>query len=249
MDMSENMRMWVEVSFNITYLIVVWGLVLAMIRRRPEVAPADRRSASLVIWAFALLALGDTGHVGFRVWAYAQGDLQMRVTFFGRAVGLVGIGALSTAVTVTFFYVLMLILWRERFHKPYAWFGYLLFLTALARLVIMAFPANEWNNLVPPQPWSTIRNLPLIVQGLGVAYLILRDARSPRDTTFLWIGTMILVSYACYMPVIFLVQNVPAIGMLMIPKTLAYVAVGFLAYREMFRPGLSGAMQTAGNPS
>jgi hypothetical protein len=42
---------------------------------------------------------------------------------------------------------------------------------------------------------------------------------------------------------------VPAIGMLMIPKTLAYVAVGFLAYREMFRPGLSGAMQTAGNPS
>ena len=33
----------------------------------PSVAPADRPVAVRFTWAFALLALGDTGHVGFRV--------------------------------------------------------------------------------------------------------------------------------------------------------------------------------------
>ena len=105
----------------------------------------------------------------------------------------------------------------------------------------MAFPVNEWSSVVPPQPWSTIRNLPLIAQGLGVAYLILRDARRTGDRTFQWIGASILVSYACYMPVIFFVQQAPLVGMLMIPKTLAYVAIGFLAYFDLFRPAKAGA--------
>jgi hypothetical protein len=46
---------------------------------------------------------------------------------------------------------------------------------------------------------------------------------------------MILVSYACYIPVVFLVQRVPLLGMLMIPKTLAYLAIGFLAYADLYR--------------
>jgi hypothetical protein len=205
--------MWVEILFNLAYLVVVWGLVVAMRQRRATVAPTDRRVANLVLWAFALLALGDTGHVGFRVLAYAQGGLEARPTFLGQQLGLVGLGALATAVTVTFFYVLMLEMWRVRFNRPYG---------------------NEWNNVVPPQPWSTYRNLPLMLQGLGVAFLILRDALASHDRTFTWIGVMILVSYACYIPVIFLVQKVPIIGMLMIPKTIAYVAIAFLAYQNLY---------------
>jgi hypothetical protein len=45
---------------------------------------------------------------------------------------------------------------------------------------------------------------------------------------------MILVSYACYLPVILFVQQVPLIGMLMIPKTMAYLVVGFIAYFELY---------------
>jgi len=40
--MSESARIWVEVVFNVTYLIVVWTLVVMMARRLPSVAPADR---------------------------------------------------------------------------------------------------------------------------------------------------------------------------------------------------------------
>jgi hypothetical protein len=91
---SEMMRMWVEVSFNIVYLVVVWGLVIAMWRRRHVVASQDRRPAELVLWAFGLLALGDTGHVGFRVLAYALGDLGTTFSVLGYEAGLVGLGAL-----------------------------------------------------------------------------------------------------------------------------------------------------------
>jgi hypothetical protein len=247
--MSENAVMWLEIVFNIGYLLVVWGLVLTMFVRRDRVAPGNRQAASLVMGAFGLLALGDSGHVGFRVWAYALGGLEARLNVAGSSVGLVGIGALSTAVTVTFFYVLMLALWRERFNRRYGWFGALLLAAAVIRLALMTLPMNEWGRAVPVQPWSTIRNIPLMVQGLGVAYLILRDARREGDRTFTWLGAMILVSYACYMPVIFFVQAVPMLGMLMIPKTLAYLVIGFLAYFDLYRGVESTRVGVMGQPS
>ncbi|MBS1250274.1 MAG: hypothetical protein MAG431_01867 [Chloroflexi bacterium] len=88
---------------------------------------------------------------------------------------------------------------------------------------------------MPVQPWSTFRSIPLIILGLGVAYLILRSSVARGDKAFLWIGIMILVSYACFLPVVLFVQKVPLLGMLMIPKTMAYVAVGFIAYFDLYK--------------
>jgi hypothetical protein len=242
--MSPELLMWVEVLFNVAYLLAIWTLVALMVQRRRIVPAADWPVAGLFIAAFALLALGDTGHVGFRVLAYALGDLN--ATFTGLELGLVGLGALSTAITVTLFYAVMVFIWQRRFHKPLGWFGWLLLGAAVVRLALMAFPQNEWNSAVPPQPWSLYRNLPLMVQGLGVAFLILRDAFAARDfvagrdRAFQWVGVMILVSYAFYTPVILFVQAVPAIGMLMIPKTLAYVAIAVIGYLNFFqRPALA----------
>ena len=233
--MSETMLMWVEVAFNIAYLIVIWGLVVAMTQRRSQVAPEDRRVAELARLAFLLLAVGDTGHVGFRVWAYASGGLDSTLSVFGRQVSLVGLGALATAITVTLFYVLVLEMWRARFGKPWGWIGYMLLAAVPVRFLLMVPAGNQWNSPVPVQPWSTIRNLPLMLMGLGAAYLILRDAMAAGDRTFTWIGAAIVVSYAMYMPVIFFVQQIPTIGMLMIPKTLAYVAIAVIVYRDLYR--------------
>lgn len=225
--MSESMRTLVEVIFNISYLIVVWALVIMMVRQQAHVQPDRLPLAKRVMWAFALLALGDTGHVGFRVLAYATGGLEANPT-------LVGLGALATAITVTFFYALVLDMWRLRFQKKLDWFGYLLLAAGVVRLILMALPQNEWGNVVPPQPFGIYRNLPLMVQGLGVMALILRDALAAKDRAFTWIGAMIFVSYAFYTPVILWVQQTPILGMLMIPKTLAYVAIAVIAYRELY---------------
>ena len=227
--------MWMEISFNILYLAVVWWLVVAMLRRLPQVAAADQKIGRYFIWAFALLALGDTGHVGFRVLAYALGGLDATLNIAGLEIGLVGLGALSTAITVTFFYVLLLFIWQERFDRSLGWFGWLLIASAAVRLVVMTLPGNQWNSVVPPQPMSLVRNFFLTISGLGVAILILRDAARTGDRVFTWIGISILVSYGFYIPVILFVQTLPLIGMLMIPKTLAYVAIAIIAYQNLFR--------------
>jgi len=233
--MGQSLQMWGEVLFNLTYLVVVWALVIVMIRRYPQLPSESRRLGRLFIWAFALLALGDTGHIGFRVLAYAMGDLETTFRVWGVEVGLVGAGVFSTSVTVTLFYVMMLIIWQERFGKPYGWFGKLLFAAAVVRLGVMLLPQNEWNRVVSPQPWATYRNLPLMMQGIGVAYLIVRDAVERGDRVFKWIGGMILVSYSFYVPAVLLVERIPALGMLMIPKTMAYVVIAWLGYGEVFR--------------
>jgi hypothetical protein len=226
--MPESVRMWVEVIFNVTYLVVVWTLVVMMARRLPSVAAADRPVAVRFTWAFALLALGDTGHVGFRVLAYALGGLAAHPM-------LVGLGALSTAYTVTIFYMLMLDIWRLRYNKPLGIFGGVLLAAGIVRLVVMAFPQNQWGQIVAPYDWSLLRNALLVVQGLGVMYLILRDAIRAGDTPFKWIGVMIAFSYAFYAPVILWSAQVPLLGMLMIPKTCAYIAVAIIGYRAIFQ--------------
>jgi hypothetical protein len=233
--MSQSLQMWSEVLFNVAYLAVVWALVVAMIRRYPHLPIERQRLGQLFIWAFALLALGDTGHVGFRVLAYSMGDLETTFTVGGVKVGLVGAGAFSTSVTVTLFYVMMLVIWQERFTKPYGWFGKLLCAAAVIRLGMMVLPQNEWNRVVSPQPWATYRNLPLVILGVGVAYLMLRDAVERGDRVFKWVGGMILVSYAFYVPVVVLIERVPGLGMLMIPKTMAYVVIAWIGYVEAFR--------------
>jgi hypothetical protein len=233
--MDETARMWVEILFNLTYLVAIYWLVVLMFTKKPQLESRRQHTLNPIIWAFLLLAVGDTGHVGFRVLAYALGGLEKTVTLFGREFGLVGVGALSTAATVTIFYMLILAVWSRRFKKSLGWFGALLLIAGIARLVYMTLPVNQWNSIVPPQPYSLYRNGFLTLQGLGVAFLILRDAAREKDRTFIWIGVCILISFAFYIPVILFVQQVPVIGMLMIPKTLAYVAIAVIAYRAFFK--------------
>ena len=243
--MSESMRMWMEITFNVSYLAVVWTMVALMMRGRARVAAVDRPAAMRVMLAFALLALGDTGHVGFRVIAYALGDLAAKPVILGVPVSLVGLGALATAVTVTFFYMLMVDVWRLRFFRPLGWMGWALLAAGVVRLVVMAFPQNRWDLLVGPYAWSLARNSLLTVQGLGVMALIFRDAGRERDRTFTWIGVMIALSYLFYAPVILWVGQAPLLGMLMIPKTCAYLGVAFLAYRAFWGAAAPAERSTA----
>ncbi len=239
--MNETVRMWMESIFNVSYLIVVWTMVVLMTRRMGEVASANRKLAELIRNAFFLLALGDTGHVGFRVVGYAIGGLDTTIPLFGISINPVGVGALATAITVTFFYMLMVLIWQIRYNRTYNWASYLLLAAGVVRLIIVMLPGNEWGSPVPPQPMGLYRNLPLMVQGLGIMGLIFYDAFRKNDTTFKWIAAMIALSYAFYTPVILFVDKNPLLGMLMIPKTCAYLGVAFIAYAALWKPAPAAA--------
>ena len=65
--------------------------------------------------------------------------------------------------------------------------------------------------------------------------LILRDSIHQKDKTFQWIGLSIFLSYLFYIPVILFVREIPMLGMLMIPKTLAYIVIAIIAYNAFYR--------------
>jgi len=236
--MSESMRIYLEIGFNIIYLVVVWAMTILMSIRMAAVSRENHELANLFRWAFVLLALGDTGHVGFRVAAYALGGLEQNSL-------LVGIGALATAVTVTFFYVLMLYIWRTRFARQFGVFEYALLASVPMRLFVMAFPQNDWGNSIPPVFWGPFRNLFLVFLGVGVLYLYLRDSIRSGDRLFRWMGYCIFFSYLFYMPVILFARDIPIIGMLMIPKTIMYVAIQFLAYRGLWPQNMAASRVTS----
>jgi len=215
--------MWIEVSFNTLYLIVVWALVVLMTRRLGEVSKENYPVANRLRWAFVLLALGDSGHVGFRVAAYALGGVEANPL-------LLGIGTLATAITVTFFYVVMLDIWRLRFNKKYGLFEYGLLALVPIRLIVMALPGNDWGSPTPPEFFGLLRNVFLILFGIGILYLYLRDAIKSKDRLFRWIAYCVFFSYLFFTPVILWATQIPLLGMLMIPKTVMYVAVAVLAY-------------------
>jgi hypothetical protein len=240
--MSAELRMYVEIGFNLLYLVVVWTMTVLMSLRLPEVSRADYKIANLFRWAFFLLALGDTGHVGFRVAAYALGGLEQN-SF------LVGVGALATAITVTFFYVLMLYIWKVRFNAKFGWFEYLLLASVPVRLVVMAFPQNDWGNVEPPVFWGPFRNLFLVILGVGVLYLYLRDSVKAQDRLFRWMGYCVFFSYLFYTPVILFAREIPVIGMLMIPKTIMYVAIQFLAFYGLWPQKKAEAGELAASPA
>ncbi len=223
LDIAEIM----EISFNILYLVTIWAFVVIMFIRRKSVDTGNKIAFRFLL-AFFLLALGDTGHVGFRVIAYALGGLESNAL-------LVGLGALSTGITVGIFYMIIADIWRVQFQKSIKNIWYIILLVAgIARLGLFFFPQNLWGSVVPPADWGLYRNIPLVIQGLGVAILILIDSIKTNNKIYRNISICIFVSYVFYIPVILFVRTIPLIGMLMIPKTVAYVVIAIIGVRAYY---------------
>jgi hypothetical protein len=224
-----------ETLFDVIYLLLVWGMVILMTVKMSQVKAADLKTARWIRLAFILLAAGDTGHVGFRVLAQLTNTLDTPVSIFGAPMHLIGLGMMTTAFTVTMFYMLFILVWQERNKQKGTWFTNLLLTFGVIRIIFMALPANQWGDLVPPQPISLYRNLFLMVQGIGLLGLLFYSAAGKKDKLFLAIAWMIVLSFAFYTPVILLAQKYPLIGMLMIPKTIAYLAVAIIAYNGLWK--------------
>ena len=232
--MDETFRIWVETGFNLFYLIVISCIVTAMVLRFSFVEQKDKAAAFYVMLAFFFLALGDLGHVGARVVAFAMGGLDAQLTIFGRSIMIAPVGSIMTAWTFTLFYVCMVLMWKARFNKKLEAAAYIIFLLAIIRSILMLLPGNIWDGEHQDDFSFMIRNIPLVLMQVGTVYLILRDAIAEKDSLFKRIGALIIISFVCYMPVVFLLTYYPLIGMLMIPKTIAYMVIAFISLRGLF---------------
>lgn len=216
------MRAIVETSFDIVYLITVITLGVRMLRGCGGV-----RQFKLFGCMAVLLGAGDAFHLVPRALALCTTGLQ-DYTF------ALGLGKWITSVTMTIFYVLLYYVWRQRYGVAgQTGLTAAVYLLAAARIVLCMMPQNRWLYADAPLRWGIYRNIPFALLGLLVIVLFYRSAKARQDRAFRWMWLTIVLSFGFYIPVVLWADAVPMIGMLMIPKTCAYVWTVVIGYRAM----------------
>ena len=96
--------------------------------------------------------------------------------------------------------------------------------------VFRRMPGQELMRRCPGESTETFR---LAILGLIVIVLFYRSAKEHKDRDFRWMWLTIVLSFGFYIPVVLWADTVPAVGMLMIPKTCAYVWTVMIGYQAM----------------
>lgn len=216
------MQAVMETLFDIVYLVTVITLGILMLRR------GKGRKQYLLFGIMAVvLGTGDAFHLVPRAYALCTTGLEDYTA-------ALGIGKLVTSVTMTVFYVLLYHVWCMRYEgKTHSKLTVSVYVLAVIRIVLCLFPQNGWTSPEAPLSWGMIRNIPFAVLGLLIIVLFFRMAREKKDRPFRFMWLAITLSFAFYIPVVLFADKVPAVGMLMIPKTCAYVWVVVMGYRDM----------------
>ena len=88
-------------------------------------------------------------------------------------------------------------------------------------------PQNNWLVTDAPLSWGIYRNIPFALMGLIIIVLFYKSTKEKNDKSFRWMWLTIVLSFVLWADVI------PMIGMLMIPKTCAYVWTVVIGYKAM----------------
>ncbi len=138
--------------------------------------------------------------------------------------GALGFGKLVASISTTFFYVLLWHVGRLLFlpERAALWAGMIYALAAL-RVLLSLLPQNRWTDRRPPANWSLYRNLPFFLLGAVVAAFFWLHRGALPSLYWMWLG--IALSFVFYLPVVLWANRSPKLGMLIFPKTCAYVWV------------------------
>ena len=104
---------------------------------------------------------------------------------------------------------------------------------ALVRIVLCLMPQNAWTSTTPPLSWGIYRNIPFAILGVLIIVLFYQSAKRHGDRAFRLMWLTIVLSFGFYIPVVLWADTYPMIGMLMIPKTCAYVWTVLIGYQSM----------------
>ena len=216
------MQAIIETLFDLVYLVTVITVGIRMIR-------SSKRGSQFRLfgWMAVVLGAGDSFHLVPRALALCTTGLE-------NYVAPLGLGKWITSVTMTVFYVLLYYVWRKRYQvKGQKSVTLAVYLLSAARVVLCMMPQNRWLEAQSPLSWGIYRNIPFALLGLLIIVLFYRSAKEKNDTAFRWMWLTIVLSFGFYIPVVLWADTIPMIGMLMIPKTCAYVWTVLIGYNAM----------------
>lgn len=209
-----------ESLFDILYLLfaIVSGCIL-LVRAR------NKNEKKMGI-AVLILGIGDAFHLIPRVLNYFITDVDVAP--------FLGIGKLITSITMTIFYVLLYQIWIGYWHEETdirltkaVWT-----LTA-ARILICLLPQNQWLSNESSVVWGIVRNIPFAF--LGLLTIILYQKKSGEKTRLQRMWLLITMSFLFYLPVAVAAGILPALGMLMLPKTICYILMVWLFLQAVLK--------------
>lgn len=216
------MQAIMETGFDIVYLATVLTLGIKMLRQC-----GDRAQFRLFGAMAVVLGAGDAFHLVPRAVALCTTGLENYTMALGA-------GKWITSITMTVFYILLYYVWRLRYQvQGHRSVTALVWVLAALRIGLCMMPQNRWLSADAPLSWGIWRNLPFAALGLVVIVLFFRSAREHEDKAFRWMWLTIVLSFGFYIPVVLWADTVPVIGMLMIPKTCAYVWTVVIGWRAM----------------
>lgn len=176
-----------------------------------------------------VLGLGDSFHLVPRALALCTTGLENYTI-------PLGIGKLITSITMTIFYILLYYVWRNRYQiSGKNEITIAVYLLSALRIILCLFPQNGWLQTNPPLSWGIYRNIPFALFGLLIIVLFFLESKRQHDTAFQYMWLTIVLSFGFYIPVVLWADTIPMIGMLMIPKTCAYVWTVLIGYQAMRR--------------
>lgn len=220
------MRALMESAFDIAYLLLVIYTGAVMLRKGKSGMVKKIGVMALV------LGIGDAFHLLPRMaalWADLVSGAEDGFTAF--AVPL-GVGKLLTSITMTGFYLILYYVWRERYGiRKRQGLTTLVWGLAGFRVLFCLLPQNRWLSPEPPIFFGVLRNIPFLIMGVVIIRLFWEQSRVANDRAFWHMPLAIGLSFALYIPVVLFAQRWPAVGMLMIPKTLAYVWIVYMGWR------------------
>ena len=201
-----------EAVFCIAYL--VFDLIAAIV-----FFVNAKGSHALLLFGVLTLVLGggDAFHLVPRVIKVFCGDLP-KVQWWS------GLGLLVSSITMTVFYVLLFLIWKAVFPAVSypSVLPVLIWVSAAVRIILCLFPQNNWFHTAGNPAWGIYRNLPFAVTGLCLVILFFLSGNTGGYG--LWLMSIaIIISFACYFPVVLFAKKKPMVGMLMMPKTIAYI--------------------------
>lgn len=176
----------------------------------------------------ALLGAGDAFHLVPRSYALWTSGLESNAA-------ALGFGKFITSITMTVFYLILYYIWRD-YYKIQDRKGLTITMWALSvlRIGLCLLPKNDWFAYHQPLFYGILRNIPFAMIGIIIIVIYAQESRKAKDSVFHFMPFAVALSFGFYLPVVLFSAVFPMIGMLMIPKTLAYVWI-ILMGRKLYR--------------
>lgn len=211
-----------ETVFDVIYLAfaLITGLTMLFKGKNSLVKKAGLMAA--------LLGAGDSFHLVPRSYALWTTGLEANAA-------ALGIGKFITSITMTIFYLLLYYIWRERYQiTGRKNLTAAMWTLSILRIALCLLPQNQWLTYRQPLSYGILRNIPFAVMGIVIIVIFAQEAGKAQDRVFRFIPLAVALSFGFYLPVVLFSGIAPIVGMLMIPKTLAYVWI-VLMCRQLYR--------------